>query len=89
MHGIGRGRGSRVDAVEGMQTKVALRQRSGEHVCVLRWTYLTTCDVSTSLEEFICQIRARKEIILWIVVQRSAQGAVKRKDNLCVKNKIK
>ena len=36
MRGIDRGRGSQVDVVEGMQTEVALRQRSGEHVCVLR-----------------------------------------------------
>ena len=29
-------------------------------VCVLRWTDLTTCDVSTSPEAFICQICVRK-----------------------------
>ena len=52
MHGIDRGRG--------MQTEVALRQRSGECVCVLQWTDLTTCDVSTSPEALICQIHARK-----------------------------
>ena len=39
---------------------MALGQKSGEHVCVLWWMNLTTCDVSTSLEAFICQIHARK-----------------------------
>ena len=29
-------------------------------MCVLWWTNLTTCDVSTSPEAFICQIYARK-----------------------------
>ena len=29
-------------------------------MCVLWWTDLTTCDVSTSLRELICQIHARK-----------------------------
>ena len=43
-----------------MQTEVALGQRSGEHVCVLWWMNLTKCDVSTSPEEFICQIHVRK-----------------------------
>ena len=52
MHGIDRGRG--------MQTKVSLGQTSGERVCVLRWMDLTTWNVSTSPEAFICQIHARK-----------------------------
>ena len=52
LRGIYRGRG--------MQNEVALRQRSREHVCVLQWTDLTTCDVSASPGEFICQMHARK-----------------------------
>ena len=52
MHGIDHGRGT--------QTEVALGQRSGERVCVLRWRDLTTCDVSASPGELICQIRTRK-----------------------------
>ena len=64
MHGIDHGRGT--------QTKVALEQRSGERVCVLRWMNLTTCDVIASPGAFIWQIRARKEIVLWTMVQRSA-----------------
>ena len=44
----------------GMQTKVALGQRLGERVCVLRWTNLTTCDVSASPWTLICQIHGRK-----------------------------
>ena len=44
-----------------MQTEVALGQRSGEHVCVLRWMDLTTCDVSASPGALICQIHARKK----------------------------
>ena len=71
-----------------MQTKVAFGQRSGERVCVLWWTEFTTYDVSTSPRALTFQIRARKEIVL-VVVQRFVYGAVKRKDNLCVKNKIK
>ena len=46
----------------GMQTEVALEQRLGEHVCVLQWTKLTTCDVSASPGALICQIRSRKII---------------------------
>ena len=52
MHGVDCGRGT--------QTEVALGQRSREHVCVLQWMDLTTCDVITSLEALICQIHARK-----------------------------
>ena len=44
----------------GTQTKVALRQRSREHVCALWWTNLTTCDVSASPGALIYQIHARK-----------------------------
>ena len=29
-------------------------------MCMLRWTELTTCDVSASPRELICQIHARK-----------------------------
>ena len=29
-------------------------------MCVLRWTDLTTCDVSASPREVLCQIHARK-----------------------------
>ena len=43
-----------------MQTKVDLRQRSGERVCVLWWMDLNTCDVSVSLRAVLCQIHARK-----------------------------
>ena len=39
---------------------MALEQRLGERVCVLQWTNLTTCDVSTSPEALICQIHARQ-----------------------------
>ena len=39
---------------------MALRQRLGEHVCVLRWMDLTTCDLSTSPGALICKIHARK-----------------------------
>ena len=42
------------------QTEVALKQRSGEHVCVLWWMNFTTCNMSTSSKEFICQINVRK-----------------------------
>ena len=52
IHGIRCGRG--------MQIEVALGQRSRERVCVLRWTDLTTCDVSASLGVVLCQIHARK-----------------------------
>ena len=45
---------------EGMQTEVALGQRSRERVCVFRWTDLTTCIISTSPKALICQIHARK-----------------------------
>ena len=31
-------------------------------MCELRWTELTTCDVSASLEALICQIHANKMI---------------------------
>ena len=44
----------------GTQTEVVLRQRLGEHVCVLWWTDLTTCDVSANLGAVIFQIRTRK-----------------------------
>ena len=44
----------------GMQTEVALGQRSGEHVCVLWWMNLTTCNVSAGLGAFIFQMHARK-----------------------------
>ena len=60
MHGIDHGRGSRVSAIEGTQNEVALGQRSREHVCVLWWANLTTCDVSASPGALICQIHARK-----------------------------
>ena len=43
-----------------METEVALRQRSGDCVCVLQWIDLTTCDVSASLRVILCQIHARK-----------------------------
>ena len=39
---------------------MALKQRSGECVCVFWWTNLTTCDVSASLWTLIFQIHARK-----------------------------
>ena len=39
---------------------MALGQRLGEHVCVLRWMALTTYDVSASPGALICQIHARK-----------------------------
>ena len=45
---------------KGTQTEVALGHRSGERVCVLRWTDLTTCDVSASPWTLICQIHGRK-----------------------------
>ena len=44
----------------GTQTEVALRQRSRERVCVLRWMELTTCNVSTNSGALIFQIHARK-----------------------------
>ena len=56
MHGIDHGKGT--------QTEVALRQRLGEHVCVLRWTDLTTCDVSASSGALICQIHEKEMIHL-------------------------
>ena len=71
MCAIDRGKGLRVGAAEAHKPRW-LSDRGQESVCVLMWKDLTTCDVSTSLEEFICQIHARKEIILWTVVQRSA-----------------
>ena len=48
-----------------MQTKVAIGKRSVEHVCVLWWMDLTTCDVSASPGAFICQIHAH-EIICFV-----------------------
>ena len=39
---------------------MALGQRSGERVCVLWSTNLTTYDVSASLGEILCQIHARE-----------------------------
>ena len=49
-----------IDCGRGTQTEVALGQRSGECVCVLWWTDLTTYDVSESLGALLCQIHARK-----------------------------
>ena len=46
----------------GTQTEVALKQRSRERVCVLRWTDLTTCDVNTSPEVVIFQMHAKEMI---------------------------
>ena len=40
----------------GSQTKVR------RAMCELWWTELTTCDVSVSLEAFICQIHAKEMI---------------------------
>ena len=43
-----------------MQNKTALGQRSGERVCELQWTDLTTCNVSASPGALLCQIHIRK-----------------------------
>ena len=54
MHRIDRGRGT--------QSKVALGKRLGELCVSCGVTNLTTCDVSASLEVFICQMHAKEMI---------------------------
>ena len=75
-----------IDCSRGMQTEVALGQRSGERVCVLWWTNLTTCDVSASPRALTCQIRARK---INCFVDSGPEVRVRYdewKRQLCVKN---
>ena len=67
---------------------MALEQRSGERVCVLRWTDLTTCDVSASPGELICQIHARK-IKGFVDDGLDVHVRCGRKDNYKYKNKSK
>ena len=59
MHGIDRGRGSRVDAAEACKPRW-LSKIGQESMCELRWMDLTTCDVSASPRVVLCQIHARK-----------------------------
>ena len=50
----------RIDHGRGMQTEVALRQRS-EELCVNCGGW-TTCDVSASPKAFICQMHVKEMI---------------------------
>ena len=59
MRGIDRGRGLRDGATEARKPRW-LSDRGQESVCVLRWTNLTTCDVSASPWTLICQIHGIK-----------------------------
>ena len=68
--------------------EVALGQRSGEHVCVLRWTDLTTCDVSTSTGTLICQIYVIK-IKGFVDDGLDVRVRCSGKDNYKYKNKSK
>ena len=88
MRGIDGGRGSRVDAAEARKSRWLL-DRGQESVCVLRWTDLTTCDVSTSPGALLCKIHARKinHLVDNGPAVRVRCGEWRR--HLCVKYKIK
>ena len=59
MRGIDRGRSLRDGAAEERKPRW-LSDGGQESVCVLQWkNFMTTCDVSASPGELICQIRAR------------------------------